>query len=128
MAGRTRFYRDKREGKFLGVCAGIADYTGIDVLLVRIAIVVLAVSPASGITIIAYFVLGCLAPIKPAALYDDAPEEKEFWRNVRTKPRATMHDVKMRFSEMERRLRDMEAYVTSSRRDLDREIDKLRDA
>ena len=22
---RTRFYRDKRNGKFLGVCAGIAD-------------------------------------------------------------------------------------------------------
>ncbi|MGD8326065.1 MAG: envelope stress response membrane protein PspC [Sphingomonadales bacterium] len=128
MAERTRFYRDKRNGKVLGVCAGIADYTGIDVLLVRIGMIILALSPASGITIITYCVLGCLTPIKPAALYDEPPEEKEFWRNMRTRPRATMHDVKMRFSEMEHRLRDMEAYVTSSRRDLDREIDKLRDA
>ncbi|MES2905393.1 MAG: PspC domain-containing protein, partial [Pseudomonadota bacterium] len=29
-ASRTRFYRNKREGKILGLCAGIADYTGID--------------------------------------------------------------------------------------------------
>lgn len=128
MAERTRFYRDKREGKILGVCAGIADYTGIDVLIVRIAVIVLAISPASFITIACYFILGCLAPIKPAALYDDRPEEKEFWQNIRTKPTATMHDVKMRFSEMERKLRDMEAYVTSRRRDLDREFDKLKDA
>ena len=31
---RTRFYRDKRNGKIMGVCAGIADYTGIDVTVV----------------------------------------------------------------------------------------------
>ena len=36
-ASRTRFYRDKRNGKIMGVCAGIADYTGFDVSLVRIA-------------------------------------------------------------------------------------------
>ena len=33
---RTRFYRDKRNGKVMGICAGIADYTGFDVTLVRI--------------------------------------------------------------------------------------------
>ena len=36
-ASRTRFYRDKRNGKIMGVCAGIADYTGFDVSLIRIA-------------------------------------------------------------------------------------------
>ena len=36
---RTRFYRDKRNGKVMGVCAGIADYTGFDVTLVRIMMV-----------------------------------------------------------------------------------------
>ena len=35
-ASRTRFYRDKQNGKMMGVCAGIADYTGFDVSLVRI--------------------------------------------------------------------------------------------
>ena len=44
---RTRFYRDKRNGKIMGVCAGIADYTGFDVTLVRIMLVA-AVFMSSG--------------------------------------------------------------------------------
>ena len=36
---RTRFYRDKRNGKVMGICAGIADYTGFDVSLVRIGMI-----------------------------------------------------------------------------------------
>ena len=32
---RTKFYLDKRNGKVMGVCAGIADYTGLDVTLVQ---------------------------------------------------------------------------------------------
>ena len=33
---RTQFYLDKQNAKWKGVCAGIADYTGIDVLFVRV--------------------------------------------------------------------------------------------
>ena len=36
---RTRLYRDKQNGKLMGVCAGIADYTGINVGWVRLAMV-----------------------------------------------------------------------------------------
>ena len=32
----NKFHLDKRNGKLMGVCAGIADYTGWDVTLVRI--------------------------------------------------------------------------------------------
>ena len=40
MAGRrTKFYLDKQNAKWLGVCAGIADYTGVDVTVVRIGFV-----------------------------------------------------------------------------------------
>ena len=38
-ARRTKFYLDKKNGKFMGVCSGIADYTGIDVVWVRVAMV-----------------------------------------------------------------------------------------
>ena len=40
-ARHTKFYVDKRNKKWLGVCAGIADYTGLDVTVVRIGLVVL---------------------------------------------------------------------------------------
>ena len=42
---RTRFYRNKRHGKVNGICAGISDYTGVDVTLVRIMLVA-AIHPA----------------------------------------------------------------------------------
>ena len=35
---RTKFYKDKQNAKWSGVCAGIADYTGIDVTLVRLGL------------------------------------------------------------------------------------------
>ncbi len=34
------FHLNKRSGKFMGVCAGIADYFGVDVTLVRAAWVI----------------------------------------------------------------------------------------
>ncbi len=33
---RTTLYRDKQNGKIMGVCAGIADYTGVNVGWVRL--------------------------------------------------------------------------------------------
>ncbi len=30
-ASQTRFYRDKRNGKIMGICGGVADYTGFGV-------------------------------------------------------------------------------------------------
>ncbi len=48
---RTHFYLDKQNGKFLGVCAGIADYTGIDVLLVRIATLLLFFTTGFGVVV-----------------------------------------------------------------------------
>lgn len=34
------FHLNKRRGKIMGVCAGIADYFGVDVTLVRVAWVI----------------------------------------------------------------------------------------
>ena len=33
----SRYYLDKGNAKLMGVCAGFANYTGVDTLLVRIA-------------------------------------------------------------------------------------------
>ncbi len=35
----NRFLTNRRDGKFMGVAAGIADYSGIDVTLIRVALV-----------------------------------------------------------------------------------------
>jgi phage shock protein C len=122
---RTKFYRDKQNGKWAGVCAGIADYTGIDVTIIRISFIVAAFM-GSGFPILAYIVIAMMAPAKPVELYIDDPEEKKFWQGVRASPRRTARLVRSRFREIDRRLADVEAYVTSSNSRLAREIEQLR--
>ena len=61
---RTRFYLDKRNGKIMGVCAGIADYFGWDVTLVRIGFAIGAIM-GGGSTILAYLAIGWIANAKP---------------------------------------------------------------
>jgi phage shock protein C len=124
-ARHTKFYLDKQNGKFMGVCAGIADYTGVDVTLVRIGMVLLALL-GQGIGIVAYFVVGWVAPKKPRELRDETPEQTKFWQGVRASPARTVRDVRSRFRDIDRRLAEVETYVTSSNSRLAREIEQLR--
>ena len=121
----TKFYRVKRNGKWLGVCAGIADYTGLDVTLIRIGLVVLTVL-GQGMTVIAYLVAAWMAPTKPSELAYETPEQTKFWQGVRASPARTVRDVRSRFCDIDRRLADVETYVTSSNTQLAREIERLR--
>lgn len=121
---RTRFYLDKANGKFAGVCSGIADYFDVDVLLVRILAV--ATTMVGIPTPLLYVLLWVLADPKPAALYTDNADEKKFWSGVRVAPQRTIRDVHSRFREIDRRLRDIEAHAVSSNSRLAAEIDGLR--
>jgi phage shock protein C len=125
-ARHTKFYVDKRNKKWLGVCAGIADYTGLDVTVVRIGLVVLTLIGGFPWTLIAYWVAAWMAPVKPVELYDQPPEEQKFWQGVRASPRRTVRDVRSRFRDIDRRLADVETYVTSSNSRLAQEIEQLR--
>jgi phage shock protein C len=122
----TRFYLDKQNRKWLGVCAGIADYTGLDVTLIRIALVVLMIMSSGGPVILAYLIAAWLAPSKPYEFAQQSPEETKFWQGVRASPTRTVRDVRSRFRDIDRRLADVETYVTSSNSRLAREIEQLR--
>ena len=122
---RTRFYLDKRNKRFMGVCAGIADYFGWEATWVRIGFA-LATIMGVGFLPIAYLAIGWIADPKPSMLYDESLEDRQFWKNVRVAPQRTVRDVHASFRESDRRLRDIEAYVTSSNRSLANEIDQLR--
>ena len=123
---RTRFYLDKQNAKWSGVCAGIADYTGMDVTLVRIGMVLLTVLGGFPWTLIAYWITAWMAPRKPIELYEQNPDEQKFWQGVRANPRRTTRDVRSRFRDIDRRLADVETYVTSSNNRLAQEIEQLR--
>ena len=122
---RTRFYRDKRNGKFLGVCAGIADYTGFDVTLIRICMIA-AIIMGSGAPLLLYFIAAFMTPDKPREFALADREEKQFWQGVRASPARSARDIRSRFKDIDRRLADIESYVTTENRSLAQEIDQLR--
>ncbi|MFL6733926.1 MAG: envelope stress response membrane protein PspC [Sphingomicrobium sp.] len=122
---RTRFYRDKREGKILGVCAGIADYTGFDVNLIRVCLLG-AIFMSGGSIIPFYFIAGFITPDKPSEFASVDAEHQQFWQNVRRSPTRTAREIRLRMKDIDRRLADIESYVTTENRTLAREIEQLR--
>ena len=62
MSVRSNGFRlNKANGKIMGVCAGLADYSGMDLMLIRVLAVLLTVCGV-GSTIILYLVVGLIAP------------------------------------------------------------------
>ena len=121
---RTRFYRDKQNSKLMGVCAGIADYTGINSIWVRLGF--LGLIPMTGGAILPlYFLLGILADKKPQQLYVDR-QEQQFWQGVRQSPTRTAREVKGQLRELDRRLAEVETFYVSSNPRLSAEIERLR--
>lgn len=57
----TGFRLNKSQGKIMGVCAGLADYSGIDLMLIRVLVVLLTLCGV-GSTIILYLLVGLIAP------------------------------------------------------------------
>ncbi|QNA84043.1 envelope stress response membrane protein PspC [Sphingomonas sp. So64.6b] len=124
-ASRTKFYLDKQNRKWLGVCSGIADYTGVDVTWVRIGTVVLTLAGGFPWTLIAYWLAAWMADTKPYGLYD-TPEDAKFWQGVRSNPKRSTAEVRSTFREIDRRLADIEMHYTSRNSRLANEIDSLR--
>ena len=124
-ASRTRFYRDSRNGKVMGICAGLADYTGFDVSLVRVCFVA-AVFMSGGSILPFYFIAGFLAPKRPYGMEPENADEKKFWQGVRASPARAASDIRSTFRDIDRRLAEIEGFVTSENRSLAREIDQLR--
>jgi phage shock protein C len=121
---RTTLYRDKQNAKFMGVCAGIADYTGVNVGWVRLGAVVLTFM-TGGWVIPAYFVAGIALNKKPAHLYVDQDEQK-YWQRVRQSPARTAREIRAEFRDIDRRLAEVENYYVSSNPRLSAEIERLR--
>lgn len=121
---RTRFYRDRQNAKWMGICAGIADYTGVNSIWVRLGFVGL-IFMTGGSILPFYFIAGLLADKKPEHLYVDR-QEQQFWQGVRQSPARTAREVRSRFRDIDRRLAEVETFYVSSNPRLSAEIERLR--
>lgn len=123
---RTKLYRDKQNAKLMGVCAGIADYTGVNAMWVRLGFLALILTGVfSWIVLPLYFLAGLLLNKKPEHLYVDA-DETRYWQRVRQSPKRTAREIRSRMKEIDRRLADVETYYVTSNPRLSAEIERLR--
>ena len=123
---RGQFYLDKANAKLSGVCAGLADYTGVDPLWVRIAAVFLTFF-VSFITIPIYIVTAIAANKKPMAYYSEAEEERILRRMQRAREAGRSRGrVRSELSDIDRRVAQIEAHYSNSNARLAAEIDSLR--
>ena len=107
--GRT-FETDRAEGKWLGVCSGLANTTGVDATIVRVG-VVLATLMVFPWPLIAYFLAAWLGQPKGEA-------------NHRLAGRRS--DIRDQIQDIDRRMAAIDSYVASPNRRLANEIDSLR--
>ncbi len=117
-----RLYRDKENAMLAGVCAGLANYFGLNRKGLRL---IVAVSTCFFFPFIlpAYIILAIILPVKPEDLYENESQEK-FWRGVSMAPTDVFSNLSHRFRELDLRLQKMEAYVTSREFEMDRELSK----
>ena len=114
-----RFYRSENR-MIAGVSAGIAEYLGWSVGGVRFAVAISCIVFMPFVPIL-YMIMAFAVPIRPSGLYEDKTDEA-FWRTTTLAPRTSFSELRYRFRDMEDRVRSMEAYVTSSKYEFDREL------
>lgn len=153
MSTRKTLYRDPCRARIAGVCAGVAEYFGIELWLVRILVVAAFLLFAGSFILLAYIAGWFILEKKPGALsgkssrgafYEhEQPKRKgKGWHNINTDddervvvkskvwqagepPKQAFSDIQQQFENNEKRLRNVETYVTSSEFQLNREISRL---
>jgi phage shock protein C len=115
-----RLYRAKENGMLTGVCAGLANYFGLNRKGLRLIVAVSTVF-FFPFVVPAYIILTILLPVQPRDLYIDENQEK-FWRGVSMAPTDVFSSLSHRFKELDLRLQKMETYVTSREFEIDREL------
>lgn len=114
---KKSFYLDKANGKVFGVCAGIANHMNWDPTFVRVAMVVLTLVTFPW-ALFAYGAAAMIGKQRPVDLYgEQAPE-----RPLRT----STYELNRSMRDIDRRMAEIETYVTAQNTPLAREIESLR--
>lgn len=112
------FRLDRSRGKFLGVCAGLANATGLDANIIRISFVVMTLVSQTPWFCLAYFVLAWVAGKSGRNQRSGATEAR--------RTHGSVHMARTELTETDRRLAEIERYTASPNVKLAREIDSLR--
>lgn len=148
---KKKIYRNKRDAKWLGVCAGIADYLEVSAFAVRLVFLLLFFT-TGGFPLLFYIAAWLVLDVRPEHLYKDAdpaPTAEPASTGAESEQQSGFHrpqrparparakgsseeefhskrrEIKYcarKLASLQERLARMEAYVTSSRFKLHREF------
>lgn len=136
---KRELLRDDTKGKIAGVCAGIADYFGWELWLVRIVTVSALFLGAGGLVLVLYIAAWVVLEKKSKAATkrsvttatDLSPETEKavavktrLWQQGEAPKQALQH-MANQFNKLELRLRNIERHVTSAKFQLNREFNNL---
>ncbi|MFM2578164.1 envelope stress response membrane protein PspC [Vibrio fortis] len=123
-------YRDPINGKLSGVCAGLANYFGLEVWLVRIMVISAALLGGSFLVILAYLAMTFMIEKQPRRYVDELKSKQEHtlkqkpWEQGQT-PEFLLNTLESDFEKIERDVRNIEAYVTSDTFKVNREFNNM---
>ncbi|MDF2152442.1 envelope stress response membrane protein PspC [Vibrio sp. CAU 1672] len=127
---KHELYRDPVNGKISGVCAGIANYFGAEVWLVRILVISAALLGGTFLVLLAYIAMTFMLEKQPVSYSANIKAQQE--HTLKSKPwqRGQSADELLRilesdFDRLDGKIRDLEAYVTSETFRVNREFNKL---
>ena len=123
-------YRDPINGKLSGVCAGMANYFGLEVWLVRILVISAALLGGSFLVILAYVAMTFMLEKQPTQYVNELKAKQE--HKLKNKPweqgqsaESLLTTLEGDFDHLEQTVRNMEAYVTSDAFKVNREFKNM---
>ncbi|MEM6709502.1 MAG: PspC domain-containing protein [Pseudomonadota bacterium] len=126
-----KLYRDPDNGYICGVCAGFAQYFGVETWVTR-CVAITALIFVGSITLPAYFIAYVLMERRPR---QEDPRRTSEWRydhrspapefGPRFSPRRSLRNIQADLREVELRLRRAEGHVTSDQYYLRKELGAL---
>ncbi|HFC9430905.1 phage shock protein C [Vibrio cholerae] len=127
---KRELYRDPYKGKIAGVCAGLANYFGLEVWLVRILVITAALLGGTFLVLVAYVAMALMLEKLPKQYREDIRSQQAHtlkskpWAQGQA-PKELLHTLDRDLSQVETRIRSVEAYVTSEAFKVNREFRKL---
>jgi phage shock protein C len=113
---KKSFYLDKANGKVFGVCSGLANHMNWDPTLVRVAVVILTLATFPW-GLVAYGAAAMIGKKRPA-VYGEEPAAPAL--------RTSTYELNRSMRDIDRRMAEVETYVTAQNTPLAREIESLR--
>lgn len=126
---RSKLQRDPNNGYLGGVCAGIANYLGLEAWMIRLIVIAFVLFGALLLILVIYGILWIvLDPMEDEdsdQLDMDDVELEMKSETIRTSPKLGLRVAREDVRELDLRLRRLETYVTSTEYEFDKNFKEM---